>query len=50
MVHIRTDREISLIATSCQIVADTLNMLSDHINPGVRIIDCLLYTSDAADE
>ena len=55
MVHIRTDREISLIAASCQIVADTLNMLSDHINPGVRIIDldkmaeefifCLLYTS-----
>ena len=39
MVHIRTDREISLITASCQIVADTLNMLSDHINPGVRIID-----------
>ena len=39
MVHIRTDREISLIAASCQIVADTLNMLSNHINPGVRIID-----------
>ena len=39
MEHIRTDREISLIAASCQIVADTLNMLSDHINPGVRIID-----------
>ena len=39
MVHIRTDREISLIAASCQIVADTLNMLSDHINPGVPIID-----------
>lgn len=39
MVHIRTDREISLIAASCQIVADTLNMLSDHINPGVRIKD-----------
>ena len=39
MVHIRTNREISLIAASCQIVADTLNMLSDHINPGVRIID-----------
>ena len=39
MVHIRTDREISLIAASCQIVADTLNMLSDHIKPGVRIID-----------
>lgn len=39
MIHIRTDREISLIAASCQIVADTLNMLSDHINPGVRIID-----------
>lgn len=39
MVHIRTDREISLIAASCQIVADTLNMLSDHIKPGVRILD-----------
>ena len=39
MLHIRTVREISLIAASCQIVADTLNMLSDHINPGVRIID-----------
>jgi len=39
MVHIRTDREISLIAASCQIVADTLNMLSDHINPGITTLD-----------
>ena len=39
MVHIRTDREIDLIAASCQIVADTLEMLSEHIQPGSNIID-----------
>ena len=39
MVHIRTDREISLISASCQIVADTLNMLSEHVRPGIKIID-----------
>jgi len=39
MVHIRTDREIDLIAASCQIVADTLEMLSDHIQPGAKITD-----------
>ena len=39
MVHIRTDREIDLIAASCQIVADTLEMLSEHIQPGANIID-----------
>ena len=37
MVHIRTDREIQLIASSCQIVADTLDMLTDHVKPGVNI-------------
>ena len=37
MVHIRTDREIQLIASSCQIVADTLDMLTDHVKPGVKI-------------
>jgi methionyl aminopeptidase len=39
MVHIRTDREIDLIAASCQIVADTLEMLSEHIQPGAKITD-----------
>jgi len=39
MVHIRTDREIDLIAASCQIVADTLEMLYEHIQPGANIID-----------
>ena len=37
MVHIRTDREIQLIASSCQIVADTLDMLTDHVKPGKKI-------------
>ncbi|MDP6338883.1 MAG: type I methionyl aminopeptidase [Candidatus Marinimicrobia bacterium] len=39
MVRIRTKREIDLITTSCQIVADTLDMLSEHVKPGARIID-----------
>ena len=39
MVRIRTKREIDLIATSCQIVADTLNMLSEYVKPGASIID-----------
>jgi len=39
MVRIRTAREVNLIATSCQIVADTLNMLADYVKPGVSILD-----------
>lgn len=39
MVRIRTKREIELIAISCQIVSDTLDMLSDHVKPGVKIND-----------
>jgi len=39
VVRIRTQREIDLIATSCQIVADTLDMLTEHVKPGVCIID-----------
>ena len=39
MVHIRTDKEIQLIASSCQIVADTLDMLTDHVKPGAKITD-----------
>ena len=39
MVRLRTKREIELIATSCQIVSDTLDMLSNHVKPGVKIND-----------
>ena len=39
MIRIRTKKEIELIATSCQIVSDTLDMLSDHVKPGVKIND-----------
>ena len=39
MVYTRSDREIDIIARSCQIVADTLEMLSELIEPGVRILD-----------
>ena len=39
MVRIRTKREIELITASCQIVSDTLDMLSEHVKPGVKIID-----------
>lgn len=37
MVRIRTTREIELISESCQIVADTLDMLSEFIVPGVKV-------------
>ena len=39
MVRTRTKREIELIATSCQIVADTLNMLTEYLKPGTSIIE-----------
>ena len=39
MVHLRTEREIELIAESCQIVADTLDMLTEKILPGIRTTD-----------
>ena len=39
MVRIRTKREINLIATSCQIVADTLNMLTEYVKPGISILE-----------
>ena len=30
MVYTRSDREIKMIAKSCQIVADTMEMISDY--------------------
>ena len=39
MIRIRTQREIGLIANSCQIVADTLDMLSAYVKPGAHIIN-----------
>ena len=39
MVHTRSQREIDKIATSCQIVADTLIMLEPHVVPGARVGD-----------
>ncbi|MFQ6676796.1 MAG: type I methionyl aminopeptidase [Fidelibacterota bacterium] len=38
MVKVRSSREIDLIAASCQIVADTLDMLTSHIVPGAELI------------
>mgnify|MGYP003308519337 FL=1 len=39
MVNIRSEKEIQLIADSCQIVADTLDMLTAKVKPGVKISD-----------
>lgn len=39
MVRIRTEREIKLIAESCQIVADTLDMLTAYVTPGADLLD-----------
>ena len=37
MVHIRSEIEISKISKSCQIVADTLLMLEEYVQEGVKI-------------
>ena len=39
MVYTRSNREIDLISKSCQIVADTLEMLSEFIVPGISVLD-----------
>ena len=36
MVKIRTEREIKLIAESNRIVAETLDILSKNIRPGIK--------------
>ena len=37
MVYTRTESEINKISKSCQIVADTLLMLEEHVKDGIRI-------------
>tara|TARA_Y100000748_G_scaffold294143_1_gene284454 strand:- start:1515 stop:2270 length:756 start_codon:yes stop_codon:yes gene_type:complete len=39
MVYTRSEREIDMISQSCQIVADTLEMLSECVVPGASLID-----------
>ena len=39
MVYTRSDNEIEMISKSCQIVADTLEMISDLVVPGVLLSD-----------
>ena len=39
MVYTRSDREIKMISKSCQIVADTIEMLSEYVIAGASIID-----------
>ena len=39
MVYNRTENEIEMISKSCQIVADTINMLTEFVIPGTLISD-----------
>ena len=39
MVHVRSENEIKMISNSCQIVADTIEMISQFVVPGVLISD-----------
>ena len=39
MVYTRSNREIQMISESCQIVADTIEMLSEYVVPGASLID-----------
>jgi methionyl aminopeptidase len=39
MVYTRSNNEIEMISKSCQIVADTLEMISDYVVPGALLSD-----------
>ena len=39
MIFLKNKQEISLLSESCQIVADTLNLIEKKIKPGVKISD-----------
>ena len=39
MIRIRTKREIEFITASCQIVSDTLDMLTNYVKPGAKITE-----------
>ncbi len=39
MVFTRSDKEIEMISKSCQIVADTIEMLSEYVVPGTNLFD-----------
>ena len=39
MVYKRSENEIKMISRSCQIVADTIDMLSEFVVPGALISD-----------
>ena len=39
MVHKRSNKEIEMISRSCQIVADTIEMITDFVIPGALISD-----------
>ena len=39
MIFLKNKHEISLLSESCQIVADTLNLIEKQIKPGVKISD-----------
>ena len=39
MVYTRSESEIDMISQSCQIVADTIEMLSEYVVPGTSLID-----------
>ena len=38
MVFTRSENEINMISKSCQIVADTIDMLSEFVIPGVMFL------------
>jgi methionyl aminopeptidase len=39
MVYTRSNKEIEMISKSCQIVADTIEMLSEYVVPGTSLVD-----------
>ena len=46
MIFLKNKQEISLLSESCQIVADTLNLIEKKIKPGVEISDLDNFAED----
>ena len=45
MVYRRSENEIKMISKSCQIVADTIDMLTEFVVPGVLILEAMAQAS-----
>ncbi len=46
MITLKTDEEIELIAHACEIVADVLGRIEEHVRPGVSTAELDAWAED----